>query len=280
MSCYYQDRFEVITSYVQGDLPENEQEAFEAHYLGCDECFRALHYVEKTTQTMHHFGDSIFAPAPAHAKRAWSEWLENLKTWWDELYVPESWKRAAPALAAYILLVAAMSVGYYWMTSSPSSQMDRESGFFVHPHAGKTAPLAKLEHLDWSMASLDNSILLSQLAEVERIYQDQRDYPLAEARLARIAKDFPNLADIRLYLGVSQLLEKKTSEGIKSLRQALKLNPQHSAIQWYLAQGDLIQGHASEARTLLTSLADRRDPQYGQKAATLVEAINKLGKLD
>jgi tetratricopeptide (TPR) repeat protein len=280
MSCQYEDRLGFIASYVRGNLPEHEQEAFEAHYLGCDECFRALRFVEKTSLAMHRFGDSVFVPAPAAARLAWSGWPQKLKTWWDEIYISDQWKRAVPALAAYVLLVAAMSAGYYWITASPPSHMDRESAFLPHSPSGQTASLVQLQHLDWSMAGVssdDDPTLLARLAEIEPVYQDQQNYRLAAARLAEIAKNFPETIEIHLYLGISQLRMNRTTEGITSLRKALELAPSHSAAQWYLAQGYLIQGRPDEARKLLVSLAGKSDSQYAQQAIALMEKMQKSG---
>jgi tetratricopeptide (TPR) repeat protein len=284
MSCQHKKtRFDLAAKYMRGDLPEADQEAFEAHYLGCEECFSAVRFAEKVSVTMHHYGASIFAPAPARPAAAKPLWLLKLKSELEDIYLAFSreWRTAVPALAAYVLLALALGFGYYKLTSS--SKLAHEQAFHVEqPSAmlptGQTG-LAQLQPLDWSMpeATEANKPLSERLAAAKVLYQNH-NYFLAADELAAIANDFPKSIETHLYLGISQLRAGQPAEGIKSLRRVLDLNPKHAAAQWYLAQAYLVQGDSVEAQNWLTMLVDQRDPKYGQGAETLLKKIAKSSK--
>ncbi|MGH7599427.1 MAG: zf-HC2 domain-containing protein, partial [bacterium] len=157
MSCQYKKtRFDWAAKYMRGALPEADQETFEAHYLGCEECFSAVRFAEKISVTMHHFGASIFAPAPARPVAAKPDWLVKLKSEWEDLYFAFSreWKTALPALAAYVLLAVALGFGYYKLTSSPQladervHHVERPSAMLPTSQTG----LAQLQPLTWSIS--------------------------------------------------------------------------------------------------------------------------------
>jgi hypothetical protein len=269
-------------------LTATEQEAFEAHYLGCEECFRALRFVEKTTHTMHYYGDSIFAPAPARPKLAWSAWWENLKTWWSSLTIPDQWKSAIPALATYVLLVVTMSAAYYWIAAgsrgdhqpSTPTHVDREGGFLSHSSAAQLAALAQVQPLEWTLLETSevNPELRAKLEAIRPIYQDHPQYQEAADRLTAIAAEFPQVIAIRLFAGISQLLAHQPADAIPNLQSVLEHHPDHAAAQWYLAQGYLLQGRGHEAASLLSTIKDKQDSPYSPQAEKLLEALNKLGK--
>jgi tetratricopeptide (TPR) repeat protein len=281
MSCQYKKtRFDYAAKYMRGDLPEAEQEAFEAHYLGCEECFGAVRFAEKVSVTMHHYGASIFAPAPAKLIAAKPEWLVKLKSEWEDLYFAFSreWRTAVPALAAYVLLAVALGLGYYKFTSN--SQLANEQAFHVEQPSAMLPTgqpgLAQLQPLAWSIseATEANAPLSERLAAAKVLYQNH-NYFLTAERLAEVAKDFPESIETHLYLGISQLRAGQPEEGIKSLHRVLELNPKHAAAQWYLAQAYLVQGDSVAAQSWLAMLANQRDPKYGQGAQILLKKIAK-----
>lgn len=281
MSCQYKrKRFDLAAKYMRGALPAADQEAFEAHYLGCEECFSAVRFAEQVSVTMHHHGASIFAPAPARPVAASPEWLVKLKSELEDLYFAfaREWRTAVPALAAYLLLALALGLGYYKLTSS--SQLANDQVFHVEqPSAllptGHTG-LAQLQPLGWSIseATRANKPLYERLATAEVLYQNH-NYFLAAERLTEVAKEFPESFEAHLYLGISQLRLGQSTEGINSLRRVLELNPNHAAAQWYIAQAYLVQGDSVQAQSWLAMLADQRDPKYGQGAQILLNRIAK-----
>lgn len=284
MSCQFENTsFDYAAKYVQGDLPEADLETFEAHYLGCEECFSAVRFAEKVSVTMHHYGASIFAPAPAKPVAAKHEWLVKLKAELEDLYVAftREWRTAVPALAAYVLLAVALGFGYYKLNSS--SQVAHEQAFHVErPSAmlptGQTG-LAQLQPLAWSIseATEANKPLSDRLATAKALYQHY-NYFLAVEELATIANEFPESIEAHLYLGISQLLAGQPAEGIKSLRRVLELNPKQAEAQWYIAQAYLMQGDSVAAQSWLTMLTDQHDPIYGQDAHTILKKIAKTSQ--
>ncbi len=281
MSCQYKKtRFDYAAKYMRGDLPEADQETFEAHYLGCEECFSAVRFAEKISVTMHHYGASIFAPAPARPVAAKPDWLVKLKSELEDLYFAfaREWRTAVPAFAAYVLLAVALGFGYYKLTSN--SQLAHEQAIHVErPSAmlpANQTGLAQLHPLAWSIseATAANKPLAERLAAAKPLYQNH-NYFLAVEELAAIANDFPESIETQLYLGISQLRAGQPAEGIKSLHRVLELNPKHAEAQWYLAQAYLVQGDSAEAQGWLAQLADQRDPKYGQGAHMLLKKIAK-----
>jgi tetratricopeptide (TPR) repeat protein len=263
---------------MRGALPEADQEAFEAHYLGCEECFSAVRFAEQVSVTMHHHGASIFAPAPARPVAASPEWLVKLKCELEDLYFAfaREWRTAVPALAAYVLLAVALGFGYYKLSSN--EQLSHEQMYPVErPSAmlptGQTG-LAQLKPLAWSIseATRANTPLFDRLEVVRPIYQHS-NYFLAAEGLAAIVNDFPESIEANLYLGISQLRIGQSAEGINSLRRVLELNPSNAAAQWYIAQAYLVQGDSVAAQSWLAMLANQRDPKYGQGAQILLKRI-------
>lgn len=284
MSCQFKKTsLDYAAKYVRGDLPEAEQETFEAHYLGCEECFSAVRFAEKVSMTMHHYGASIFAPAPARPVAAKPEWLVKLKSEWEDLYFAFSreWQTALPALAAYVLLAVALGFGYYKLTSSSQlaheqvHHVERPSAMLPSTHTS----LAQLEPLAWSIseATEANKPLSERLAAAKVLYQNH-NYFLAAEELAAIANDFPESIETHLYLGISQLRIGQSAEGINSLHRVLELSPNYAAAQWSLAQAYLVQGDSVQAQSWLAALADQRDPKYSQGAHILLKKIAKTSK--
>jgi tetratricopeptide (TPR) repeat protein len=284
MCRYQQKRFDYAANYIRGELTEVEAEAFEAHYLTCEECFSAIRFVEKTAVTMNHFGASIFAPASANSAHAFAPlgWPEKVKNWWNDFVSSIEWKTAAPSFAVYVLLVAALSIGYYWIFSSPPmayhklpSHVDRPSAMLPEP--SKIADLPQLQPLAWSIseATKANAMLFPRLNEVQPLYENYNHF-LAAERLAKLSTISRNQLRRTLYLGVSQLRLTQPAEAIASFRKVLELNPEHAAARWYLAQGYLMQNNVTEAQSLLATLAKNQDSQYGQPAVQLLKDIDKI----
>jgi hypothetical protein len=281
MSCPYEDRLDIVADYVRGDLPENEQEAFEIHYVGCEECYRTLRFVEKAAHTIYHYGNSIFAPKAAVKKFAWSESFQKLKTAFIEFSIPEQWKSAAEALAAYALIVAVLSVAFHWIKpgaqeKTPATYVERESIFGPQRSTNKLGTLPPLQPLNWMTmaAPTENAELFTRLDSIRPIYQ-KGDYQLAAKYLDLLAKNYPQSVEIHLYLGISQLLAHQPTAAVQNLEKVLQANPDHSPAQWYLAHGYLGQRRRTEAQNLLTTLVKKQDPEYSRSAEALLKKIQK-----
>jgi hypothetical protein len=272
MSCAYQDRLDYIADYARGALPETEKENFEAHYLGCDECFANLRMMEKAVFTMRRYGATIFAPP-----RTWSE---RFKIWWEELPLSQQWKSAIPAFATYLVIVGVFSTGYWWLKAN------LPAGGFWHTESGEIArraankSLAELQHYDWMQpAPTTDPELAARLAEIQPIYQE-RNYRVAAARLATVVQKFPQASEARLFLGISQLFlnHNHTKQAIANLELIIQASPDQTAARWYLAQGYLKTNRIDEARQQLTALKKQGDPAFGPQAENLLAKLNNVKK--
>lgn len=274
MSCTYHNRLDYIADYVRDQLPDDEQEKFEIHYLACDECLDAVRFMEKTSLAMRHYGSRIFAPIPQ------TSWLDHLKTWWGELPLSQQWKDAIPAFATYLLFVGIMSAGYYLFNygirSQPTSHQDRSGGMM--PDSSKE-PLVVVEHLDWALpvANTSDLVLSNRLTEIQPIYQARR-YQLAADRLTKVVQDFPQSLEAHLFLGISQLRLKHASPAIENLEKALQIRPEYAPAQWYLSQGYLMQDRSVEARQQLAALMKQQDSYYSKLAERWLKKLTNLTK--
>jgi len=273
MSCTYQDRLDYIADYVRGELPESEQETFETHYLGCDECLNDIRLMEKATLAMHHYGGTVFAPK--------TTWLDRLNIWWDELPLSPQWRTAIPSLATYVLLIGILSAGYYWFNSS----LNKNGGHFYGDQPGGMVPehlektFVKLEHFDWAQppASTTESALFNRLAAIQPVYQ-ARNYRLAADRLAAVVADFPQSPEAHLFLGVSQLHLDHTNAATKNLKKVLQMRPDYAPAQWHLAHSYLRQNRFDDARQQLTALIKQKDSQFSALAEQCLKEINRQNK--
>ncbi|MDZ7361717.1 MAG: tetratricopeptide repeat protein [candidate division KSB1 bacterium] len=274
MSCAYHNRLDYIADYVRDELPDDEQEKFETHYLACDKCLEAVRFMEKTSLAMRHYGSRIFAPIPQ------TSWLDRLKIWWGELPLSQQWKDAIPAFATYLLFVGIMSVGYYLFNygimSDSSSHQDRSGGMMQD---ASNVALYEVQHFNWDQppANTTEPALLNSLAEIQPIYQ-AHDYKLAAARLTQVVQDFPHSLEAHLFLGISQLRLKQASDAIQNLEKALQIRPDYAPAQWYLSQGYLMQDRFVEARQQLAALMKQQDPHFKKLAERSLQKLNKQNK--
>jgi anti-sigma factor RsiW len=66
---------ELVTEYLEGALPPNEHERFEAHLAACDRC---PNYLDQMRQTIHLVGTLTEKSIPAEAS---SELLNIFRNW-------------------------------------------------------------------------------------------------------------------------------------------------------------------------------------------------------
>jgi tetratricopeptide (TPR) repeat protein len=279
MSCAYQNRLDYIADYVRGGLTEDEQETFEAHYLGCDECFSAVRFAEKTSLVMRHYGARLFAPPKIFAPSSPTNWLHHVNTWWKNLPISQQWKTAIPAFATYVLLVGILSGGYFWLKSgmedgdSPFTPYYERSGGLVNETGA-----VDVRPLDWAMSeAAADTALVNRLITIRTFYQ-ARDYRAVVDRLTRVTSEFPQSPEIHLIIGISQFHLNQTSEAIKNLEKVLQAYPDLASAQWYLTQSLLREHRFVEARQQLAALMKQHDPHYTKLAAQCLEKLNKQNK--
>jgi tetratricopeptide (TPR) repeat protein len=276
MSCAYQNRLDYIADYVRGGLTEDEQETFEAHYLGCDECFSAVRFAEKTSLVMRHYGARLFAHQSAFVPSSPTNWLEQAKTWWENLPISQQWKTVIPALATYVLIVGIMSGGYFWLKSR---MQDGDQPFM--PHYERSGGLltetgaVDLRPFDWATSrAASDTALANRLATIGPLYQAQ-DYRAVTDRLTLVTSEFPQSSEVHLILGISQLHLNQNPDAIESLEKVLQAHPDLASAQWYLTQGLLREHRFVDARQQLAALMKQQDPHYTKLAAQCLEKLNK-----
>ena len=272
MLCTYQNRLDYIAAYVRGALPETEQETFEAHFLGCDECLANIRLMEKTAITMRHYGKTIFA------ENLRITWSERLKTWWEELPLSPQWKSAIPALATYLVIIGILSTGYIWLKPNLSMSGFGHTASSEITTGSKNSALINLQHYDWTqpVSGMTPPELGNQLAEAQRFYQE-RDYRSAANRLIPLVEQFPQSPEARLYLGISQLSlnHNHTALAIQNLEILIQSHPDLAAARWYLAQGYIKESRFDAARQQLTALKKQNDSYFGPQAEKLLAKLNK-----
>lgn len=62
MECELKNRDELITSYLLGEISDNEAKVFEEHYFLCDICFKELRIAEDALKLIVKDGKTIFEP--------------------------------------------------------------------------------------------------------------------------------------------------------------------------------------------------------------------------
>ena len=74
MAC--RELVELVTSYLEGALPEDERARFEAHIAGCDACTRYLDQMRQTIRALGHLPPESISPEAERellvAFRAWN----------------------------------------------------------------------------------------------------------------------------------------------------------------------------------------------------------------
>lgn len=80
MSCTFKDREDMIEKYLLKELPETEMNAFEEHYLGCNECFGELESTKQMMELIRNEGEELFPEfSGTHEKKPGSYFNKIIK---------------------------------------------------------------------------------------------------------------------------------------------------------------------------------------------------------
>lgn len=222
MSCTYHDRNETMLAYIRQELTPEAQEAFEEHYFICEECASDVLFYEKTTLTMRGQGGIVFArPKRGHEliasiEYAFNRWRRNFALIWEE-------GSTAKALAGYALLIIFLSTSsllllQYLPHTSTRNFGEMDSGFT--PTRNKTQNVA---HLDWPahLKLTTNSELQIELAAIQSIYQEQRNYAAASVALERIVSSKVEVnAELKVFLAACWAQQNRKAEA-KTLLESI-----------------------------------------------------------
>lgn len=283
MSCVYHDQPEVIAAYARHELPEQEQEKFEAHYLGCEDCSRELFLIEKTRLAMNHHGAVIFARAPKSLSAlSLTDTLQKIRYWFDNAdaaWLHEKW----PALAGYALLVITLGVGYTWLSRQEASRAtsnftDASTSPLTTPHATK-AP-ATLNPPAWHEELYAKLTKQSSPAEWQaaRTSYITEDYKRAAARLEQLLQKNPEAERLQLFWGVSLLRIGEFSAARVQLEGYTAQHPEDLAAVWFLSEAYLTQNSPDKAEPLLRKLSDSGDSLYVKLASNQLDSLSFLKK--
>jgi len=87
IDCARIEERDLVTLYLAGRLPENEAEAFEAHYFACERCWADI---QRASEIRAALGKPVLVPLPRPGRRA-RETVPSARSW--------RWLAAAAALA-------------------------------------------------------------------------------------------------------------------------------------------------------------------------------------
>lgn len=267
MPCTYEDRLEIIAAYVRHQLPEQAQESFEEHYLGCDECGRDLLLMEKTALVMKRHGGLIFQRR--HRTPAFLRNFLHRKTHDSIGALAVHWLRAhGPALAGYAVLVLILGAGYFWLDRYQHTADNESSG--QYDEAGTAGPSfsagqtpAYLRQPEWpasSVAGVSDPALAQMWEEARQAYEKQQ-YQQALPLLALLVQALPDQSRLLLFQGVSLLRIGKPEAARAVLQDLVQRQPDDSAAQWFLAESCL-EHDPDQAQLLYEQLAARGDSLY------------------
>lgn len=264
MTCPYHDKFDKVVAYVCDELPPEEQEAFEAHFLGCDECSRAVMWVERTTLVMQRHGQFLFAPAATPAANFLARYAGRVAYGVEKF----SWHlgKWRPALG-YAVVLLIFSAGFWLFYKidhalQPEHKQDAESSF-MRTQPAVPEPVAFSWPDDFS--SLHDPALQRKLGALGSLYREKKFAAVADS-LALFARRYPHEPQIRLLRGISLFQDGRLDGAIQELSPLAAGEDAPAAALWFLAQAYMQQQRIAPARDALQKLLSRPDEQYRQPA--------------
>jgi TolA-binding protein len=299
--CSLADREHRIVSYLAGTLPADEAEAFEAHYFGCDQCWRELQQGLEIRAAMSSKTDSSapvipFVAAPAARRPLW-RWVPiaaaaglvlvaGLTMWFRGRSVtpaPETTLATAPAPPTPAPQSAPSPVPATGRAASTSP----ERGGSTAPAPQPAVTLDELAHVEpppyipVALRGPRNEAAVRFDAAMRR-YADQ-DYAAAMPDLRVAISLDSKMPRATFFLAICQLLTDKLDPAIEELQQTIAFgeSPYLEEAHFYLAKARLRQGRLSDARAELTraiehgGLREREAQQLKTQVEALIRAKGK-----
>jgi tetratricopeptide (TPR) repeat protein len=241
---------DVAIAYLRGELAEGERDVFEQHYFECSDCFERLQVLRELPAVLRQEGAAA-RPARVPAVATWA-WAAGL---------------AFVAVAAGFVL-RGTGPGGPGPGPSPSPVASRPPGRppleeLARVEAPPYAPLVLRggEGADGTFARA-----------MERYVR--ADYAGAAASLRGALKEEPDAAEVRFYLGVSELLAGRSEAAIGELRRVAGGADAAfaEAARYYLAKAHLARGDLAAARRELDVLA-RGDGDHKLQAEQILQAL-------
>lgn len=282
MSCVYHDHPEVIAAYARHELSEQEQEKFEAHYLGCEDCSRELFLIEKTRLAMNYHGAVIFARAPQSLSSfSLTERLQKIRYWFGNAaaWLQESW----PALAGYALLVMTLGVGYTWLSHQEANKSTPNvTEASTSPVGSQHSPQipAHLTQPDWPQELYMNTAKQSSPPEWQTARRSyiNKNYKRAAIGLEQLLQKNPGARRLQLFWGVSLLRIGEFTAARAQLEDFAAQHPEDLAAAWFLSETYLAQNSPDKAEPLLRKLSSSGDSLYVKPASNQLDSLSLTPK--
>ncbi|MGH7495037.1 MAG: zf-HC2 domain-containing protein [bacterium] len=272
MTCPYRNKLDKVVAYVREELPPPEQEAFEAHFLGCDECSRAVLWVEKTTLVMQRHGQYLFAPAAAPATNPLARYADRVAHALDKFaWTLGNWRPALGYAAVVLIFSAGFWLFYkidHWLR--PGHKQDSESSF-----VGTEPAVPEPAAFEWpqDLAPRQDVVLQRKLDAFKALYREKKFAAVADS-LALLASKYPDVTAIRLLRGISLFQDGQFGGAIQELAPLAAAEEPPSAALWFLAQAYLQEQKIGLAKDTLQKLLDRPQDQYHDAARELWPSLS------
>ncbi len=274
MKCPYRNQFDKIVAYVREELPPEEQEAFEAHFLGCDECAHNVLWVQKTALLMERHGQYIFAPAYAPDAGILARYADRFAHGFERL----SWSlgkwRPAFNYAALILIVT--TVVWLFHEAEKTLHESGDDANFKAFLAGKGGSAPIPPAFDWpdDFPAISDARLRQRLNTLYPLYRKAQFAAVADS-LELFANHYPQEPQIQMLWGIVLLQNRKFEKAVQRLSPLAK-EEAPAEVFWFLAHAHLQQRHLEEARGALLELLHRPPHDfYHQSARKLLDSLQQ-----
>jgi tetratricopeptide (TPR) repeat protein len=240
-----EQRFERIEAYIANEMSDTERVSFESALESdstlADE-FRELELAYKLFEAEEEIGIK--------------NKIRNIRSASGRQTSVFSISRAIAVAASLILIIGAG----FW-TSSLFNQQERMFAQHFEPFP--------------NVVTIRGDQQISPELKNGMAHYSDRSWEMAEQDLKAVLELEPKNMTASFYLGISYLANDRTERAI-SLLEPVNADTNglfQSHARWYLALAHL-KLKDDQAKVLLSQIADGNDPDYGQKAAELMEELN------
>ena len=275
MSCPYSEHSEQTLAYLRGQLPDDQAQSFERHFVGCDDCAQELIFLEKAAFLMSNYGKIVFPqPRPVNVKTGW---LAVMRDRLEEM-VAGQWVLQHGALLAG----AAAVVAFIFLTAVLAPHFGPVQGILegcTIPTGANNSSAVKakitLPHLEWPAESLpaSDSNLYKELSTIRELYNDKRNYREAAEQLAGRVDRFASHPELRLFYGVALLQSDNLDAAAVQLQRYQAERPTDPAATWVLAHAYLHTQHEQEAVALLKTIATNDNSPFQNSAKSILKTL-------
>lgn len=270
MDCARVAQEEILEGYLLGRLSEEEREAFEEHYFGCEHCFDELRTVRAARDELARLG--VDADSGTHAFFDW---------------------KAVAGFATAAILIIGLALSLREPSSppretsiAPTSTPPQTTRTETQPPAANTPAASTVEQLARVEAAPYQPVpLRGPLDEATQHFRrgmeayHNADYAKAIDELRAARELDPNAAHISFFLGVSDLMVGRDDAAITALRATIALgdSPYLEEAHFYLAKGFLRRKDLDAAATQLKQVIRLRGSE-SEEARRLLAEIERLKK--